>query len=217
MGQEYRAPSECEENVRRATIGAKKFSAQFVGSYFAMSQLPKDARPQVALAGRSNVGKSTLLNRLVGQRSLAKVSSTPGKTRSLNFFSVGERFYLVDLPGYGYAKVSKSLKEEWGKLIETYLRTCPNLTGLVILLDVRREVTDDDLQMLEWLSKRELPVLAVITKTDKVSKNVCSRKVAEVERQLLLPAIPFSSITGIGKDELIGSILDLISTTTVKG
>ncbi|MBK7142166.1 MAG: YihA family ribosome biogenesis GTP-binding protein [bacterium] len=179
-----------------------------------MSQLPKDSRPQVALAGRSNVGKSTLLNRLVGHRNLAKVSSTPGKTRSLNFFSVSDRFYLVDLPGYGYAKVSKSLKDEWGKLIETYLRTSPNLTGLVILLDVRRDVTDDDLQMLEWLAKRSLPVLAVVTKTDKVSRNLCNKKVADVERQLEIPAIPFSSITGIGKDELIGSILDLISTTT---
>ncbi len=179
-----------------------------------MSQLPKDARPQVALAGRSNVGKSTLLNRLVGQKNLAKVSSTPGKTRSLNFFSIGERFYLVDLPGYGYAKVSKSLKDEWGKLIETYLRTCPNLTGLVLLLDVRRDVTDDDLQMLEWLAKRSLPVLAVVTKVDKVSRNLYSRKVAEVERELQIPAIPFSSISGIGKDELIGSINHLISTTT---
>lgn len=178
-----------------------------------MSQLPKDSRPQVALAGRSNVGKSTLLNRLVGQKNLAKVSSTPGKTRSLNFFLINNRFYLVDLPGYGYAKVSKSLKDEWGKLIETYLRSADKLTGLVLLLDVRRDVNDDDLQMLEWLSQRSLPVLAVVTKTDKVSRNISNRKVMEIERNLQIPAIPFSSISGLGKDELVGSINDLIATT----
>ncbi len=183
-----------------------------------MSQLPKDTRPQVALAGRSNVGKSTLLNRLVGQKNLAKVSSTPGKTRSLNFFLVNDKFYLVDLPGYGFAKVSKSMRHDWGKLIETYLTTGNRLAGLVLLLDVRREVTDDDLQMLEWLSQRELPALAVITKSDKVNRTQVAAKVNAVERELLIPAIPSSSVTGIGKDELVGSINDLIATTsTVKG
>jgi GTP-binding protein len=208
----------CERTDRRDTIAGKRLNAQFVGSYFAMAQLPKDNRPQVALAGRSNVGKSTLLNRLVGQKNLAKVSSTPGKTRSLNFFLVNDKFYLVDLPGYGFAKVSKSMRNDWGELIAKYLTTSRQLTGLVLLLDVRREITDQDRQMLNWLGQRGLPALAIITKTDKVNKNEMSKKVSSVERELMIPAIPFSSITGVGKDELVGSINDLIATTsTVKG
>lgn len=203
----YTVTSICQGS---STISSKRFSGEFVGSFFALSQLPKDRLPQVALAGRSNVGKSTLLNRMVGQKNLAKVSGTPGKTRSLNFFLVNEKFYLVDLPGYGFAKVSKTLREQWGKLIEEYLTTGEHLVGLVLLLDVRRDVTDEDFMLLDWLAARHLPALAVITKTDKVSRDQANRKVRQIEQALNIPAIPFSSISGIGKDELIGSVNSLI-------
>lgn len=197
-------------NHRRRTISAKRLHGEFIGSFYALPQLPKDTLPQVALAGRSNVGKSTLLNRLVGQKNLAKVSGTPGKTRSLNFFLVNGAFYLVDLPGYGFAKVSKSLRAQWGKMIAEYLTKGEQLVGLVLLLDVRREVTDEDVMLLEWLAARQLPVMAVITKTDKVNRDQVTKKVRQIEQELNIPAIAFSSVTGVGKDELIRSMHDLI-------
>lgn len=194
-----------------STIATKRFHGEFVGSFYALSQLPRDSRPQIALAGRSNVGKSTLLNRLVGQKNLAKVSATPGKTRSLNFFLINDTFYLVDLPGYGFAKVSKSLRHDWGKLIEDFLTKGPHLIGLVLLIDVRRDVSDDDVMLLDWLAARKLPALAVITKTDKVTRDQMNRKVRQIEQNLNIPAIPFSAISGLGKDELIRSVHYLIS------
>lgn len=181
-----------------------------------MQQLPRDTRPQIALAGRSNVGKSSLLNRLVGRRGLAKVSGTPGKTRSLNFFLVNGAFYLVDLPGYGYARVPKDVKESWGKLIETYLRTSPSLAGLVLLLDCRREPTPEDAQLLTWLAARELPALIALTKADKLTKGQLHLKEELVERELGLSAIATSVKTGVGKIELVRAINELVGEFTVR-
>ena len=166
---------------------------------------------QIAVAGRSNVGKSSLLNHMLGEKRLAKVSSTPGKTRSLNFFSVNEQFYFVDLPGYGYAKVSKGMRKSWGELIENYLKKTDQLVGLVMLLDCRRDMNEDDNMMLEWLVEKKIPVLMVITKTDKISKHQTNMKVQEVEKLLDAPAIPYSVKTGIGKQQLISSILELVA------
>lgn len=163
------------------------------------------------MAGRSNVGKSSLLNHLLGAKRLAKVSGTPGKTRSLNFFSVNNQFYFVDLPGYGYAKVSRSMRKSWGELIESYLKKTDELIGLVLLLDCRREMNEDDNMMLEWLVGRKIPVLMVITKTDKISKHQTNLKVHEVEKLMDAPAIPYSIKSGIGKQQLIGSVLDLVA------
>lgn len=191
-------------------IAFVKPEASFVGSFFALNQLPKDRLPQIAVAGRSNVGKSSLLNQIVGQRKLAKVSGTPGRTRSLNFFKVDNRFYLVDLPGYGYAKVSKSMRTEWGKLIEDYLTTAENLIGLVLLLDCRRDPTEKDGELIEWLSGRQIPVLLAITKADKLSKNKLSQKVVELENELGVAAIATSTLTGIGKKSLLASIRQLV-------
>jgi GTP-binding protein len=173
--------------------------------------LPTDTRPHVALAGRSNVGKSSLLNKLVGTKGLAKVSSTPGKTRSLNFFLVNEAFYLVDLPGYGYAKVSRTVKAGWGKLIEDYLTKSEPLAGLILLLDSRRNPTPEDMQLLAWLAKREIPALLVITKSDKLNRDQLNRKIAKTETDLQLHAIASSVTSGVGKIEIIRAIGELVN------
>ncbi len=195
----------------RRTTTSRRFAGEFVGSFHTLEQLPKDSLPQVALAGRSNVGKSTLLNRLVGRKDLAKVSATPGKTRALNFYLINKTFYLVDLPGYGFAKVSKAEKDAWARSIETYLTGGVHLAGLVLLLDARRDVTPDDVTLLSWLAERQLPALAVITKSDKVNRDQVNRKVRRTEQELGIPALPFSSVSGVGKEELIASIRDLIA------
>src|SRR5678816_1962698 len=128
---------------------------------------PDSTLPEVAFAGRSNVGKSSLLNVLLKRKSAARVPRTPGRTREINFFRVNDAFVLVDLPGYGYARVAKEKKAEWRPMIESYLSGNPNLRGLVLLLDSRREPSDDDRAMLDFLSERETPVLVAITKMDK--------------------------------------------------
>ena len=185
-------------------------NCRFVGSFYQYDQTPRDKRPQVAFAGRSNVGKSSLLNKLTGQRKLAKVSNTPGKTRSLNFFLVNDRFYFVDLPGYGYARVSKTERAGWAKLLEEYLEKSENLRGIVILMDSRREPTDLDLQLFDWLSRRQLPGIVVVTKADKLNRDRINRRVRQVESDFGLTAIPFSTITGVGKNELQSAIMELL-------
>ena len=185
-------------------------NCQFVGSFYKLVQLPKDNLPQIAFAGRSNVGKSSLLNKLTGRKKLAKVSNTPGKTRSLNFYLVNDKFYFVDLPGYGYAKVSKTERASWAELIGEYLEQAENLIGLIVLLDCRREPNDDDLRLLQWLDKKELPGIAIVTKADKLSKEKLKRKVLQVERDFGLPAIPFSILSGVGKREIQTAVLSLI-------
>ncbi|MDH3891157.1 MAG: ribosome biogenesis GTP-binding protein YihA/YsxC [candidate division Zixibacteria bacterium] len=183
---------------------------EFVGSFFALDKIPRDRRPQIAFAGRSNVGKSTLLNHLVGQRKMAKVSNTPGKTRSLNFFLINDRFNFVDLPGYGYAKVSKTERASWARLIEGYLKTSKQLSGLVFLLDCRRDPSEDDFQMLDWLADNQLPSIVVVTKTDKLNRDKTRRKLEQVQAQLGLPTIGFSSLARVGKNELLAAIGDLV-------
>ena len=175
-----------------------------------MNQLPKDRLPQIAVAGRSNVGKSSLLNHMLGYRKLARVSSTPGRTRSLNYFRIDSRYYVVDLPGYGYAKVSKSMRAEWGKLIEEYLTSCDDLIGLILLLDCRRDPTDQDWELINWLSERQLPVMVVITKSDKLSKDKLNRKVRQLETELGGAVIPFSIVSGGGRKVLMASLRQLV-------
>jgi len=156
------------------------------------------------------VGKSTLLNQVVNQRKLAKVSSTPGKTRALNFFLADERFYLVDLPGYGYAKVSKSTRKSWGQLIEDYLVTGKDLIGLLLLLDCRRDPTAEDWQLLQWLADRQTPVLIALTKSDKLNNDQLNRKVNEMEKEFGTSVIASSSKTGLGKHEMAEAIRGLV-------
>lgn len=200
----------------KSTIGTKQTRAEFVGSFHDLNQLPRDKRPQVAVAGRSNVGKSSFLNKIVGQRKLAKVSSTPGKTRALNFFLINEKYYLVDLPGYGYAKVSRSIKDEWGKLIERYLNEEKRIAGMVFLLDCRRDPAEEDIQLLSWLADRGLPVMVAITKADKLGRDKLGQKMRRIENELGLPSIAFSAVTGLGKEQLVGAIRQLVASAQEK-
>jgi GTP-binding protein len=173
---------------------------------------PENALPEVAFAGRSNVGKSSLLNRLVRRKAFARVSRTPGRTREINFFEVNRRFVLVDLPGYGYAKISKERRAEWRPLIEGYLRGSSNLRGVVQLIDVRRDPSKDDLEMLDFLSGLGTPTIVAITKVDKLSPKAKAARIGELTASLGLDAdqvIPFSAYTGAGRDELAAAIVTL--------
>jgi len=174
---------------------------------------PESSLPEIAFAGRSNVGKSSLLNSLVRRKSFARVSRTPGRTREINFFRVNNGFVLVDLPGYGYARVSKEKKSEWRPLIESYLRRTTQLRGIVLLLDIRREPSDDDRAMLDFLAELEVPTIVALTKTDKLSKTAARERVSEISRLLALETdqvIPFSAATGEGRVELLEAITELV-------
>jgi GTP-binding protein len=174
---------------------------------------PDSTLPEVAFAGRSNVGKSSLLNSLIRRKSFARVSRTPGRTREINFFRINNGFVLVDLPGYGYARISKEQKAAWKPLIESYLRRTSSLRGIVLLLDIRREPSDDDRAMLDFLAEMEVPTLIALTKTDKLSKSAARQRAAEIARDLALESeqvIPFSSHSGEGRVELLEAISDLL-------
>ena len=174
---------------------------------------PDSPLPEVAFAGRSNVGKSSLLNSLVRRKSFARVSRTPGRTREINFFRINNGFVLVDLPGYGYARVSKEKKSEWRPMIESYLRRTTQLRGIVLLLDIRREPSEDDRAMLDFLAEVEVPTIVALTKTDKLSKAAARERVGEIARALALETeqiIPFSAHTGEGRVELLEAITTLV-------
>jgi len=181
---------------------------------------PEPVLPEVAFAGRSNVGKSSLLNRLVRRKAFARVSRTPGRTRELNFFRVNDEMVLVDLPGYGYAQVSKERKAEWKPLIEGYLSSSPTLRGVVQLLDVRREPSEDDLDMLDFLADLGAPTVVVVTKTDKLTRAAAAARVRELARTLGLEedqVIAFSAATGAGRDELAAAIRSLVGQPPWRG
>jgi len=174
---------------------------------------PPNELPEVAFSGRSNVGKSSLINRLVRRKALARVSQTPGKTREINFFRVNDAFTLVDLPGYGFARVSKGMRAQWRPLIETYLERSEPLRGVVQLIDSRHPPTKDDFQMLDFLASLGAPTIVALTKMDKLSRREAATRPAELARELGLDEdqlIPFSSVTGEGRDELASAIVSLI-------
>ncbi|MHB1222749.1 MAG: ribosome biogenesis GTP-binding protein YihA/YsxC [Gemmatimonadaceae bacterium] len=176
---------------------------------------PDSTLPEVAFVGRSNVGKSSLLNRLVRRKAFARVSKTPGRTREINFFNVNDSFIFVDLPGYGYARVAKERKQEWRPLMDEYLRFTRQLRGIVLLLDVRREPSADDLDMLDFLAELEVPVLLAVTKVDKLTR----AQLPERMRGLALAVgtdvdqlVAFSAVTGQGRDELGAAVSALVET-----
>lgn len=175
---------------------------------------PEHTLPEVAFAGRSNVGKSSLLNALLRRRAVARVSKTPGRTREINFFSVNGTFALVDLPGYGYAKISKERQAEWRPLIEGFLRRSPRLKGIVQLLDVRRDPSDDDRQMFDLLAEVGVPTIVCVTKIDKIPRAQVAARVEAIARDLALDVdqiIPFSAETGAGRDELAAAVVALLA------
>lgn len=174
---------------------------------------PELTLPEIAFAGRSNVGKSSLLNTLVRRKAFARVSRTPGRTREINFFNVNNQFILADLPGYGYARISKERKADWKPLIEGYLKKTPVLAGVVLLLDIRRDPSDDDMAMLDFLAEAELPTIIALTKVDKLTKVGAVERVEAIRNDLGLEpdqTIPFSSSTGEGRDELAEAMMGLL-------
>ena len=174
---------------------------------------PENDLPEVAFAGRSNVGKSSLLNRLVKRKAFARVSNTPGRTREINFFKVNDTFVLADLPGYGYARISKERKAAWLPLIEGYLRASTALRGVVQLLDARHPPSSDDLLMLDFLAEVEAPTIIVLTKIDKLKPRELAGKVKEMAIALRMEEeqlIAFSAVTNAGRDELAESVAELV-------
>ena len=196
-------------------ITVKIFSVEYVKSCLAPDDYPEGDFPEIAFTGRSNVGKSSVINTLLGHRRIARVSSTPGKTRQIYFFRVNHAFYFVDLPGYGYSRVSKAIKASWAPSIEYYLKQRRQLRGVVMLLDARHPPTDLDLQMKAWLEAARIPFLVVITKIDKISQGG-QRRSLEGHRAALglnstLVVFPFSAKTGTGRDLLWRSIERLLA------
>ena len=190
-------------------------SSEFIISAVKRNQYPTDNRVEIAFVGRSNVGKSSIINALTNRRKLAKVSQTPGKTRLINFFLINDDFYLVDLPGYGYAKVSKKEKESWGNTIETYLNNRHELKRVVLLVDSRHKPTNDDIMMLNWIKHYDYDVVVVATKSDKLSNNELRKSERLIKETLKLDKDDrfyfFSSLNKKGKDELIDNLFGDLS------
>ena len=177
---------------------------------------PPPNLPEVAFAGRSNVGKSSLINALVHRRKFARVSNTPGRTREINFFRVNDQFVLADLPGYGYARISKEKRAAWRPLIEGYLKGSNALRGVVQLLDARRTPSEDDLQMLEFLAHRGTPTLVIATKVDKLRKSEREKRLTDLALEAGVDSdqlIPFSAETGEGRNELADAIMSLVASS----
>ncbi len=195
----------------------KVTSAEFVTSAVKTADYPAGELPEVALAGRSNVGKSSLLNKLTGRKSIARTSNTPGRTRLINFFLVNGLFHLVDLPGYGYAKVPLAERESWRKMVEGYLTTRANLKGVALLVDSRHQPTTLDLQMYGWLTHWNIPAVVVATKADKLSRMRLLQSVKVIRATLSLAEgerlIPFSAETGLGREELLEVITGWVNGT----
>ncbi|OHE16484.1 MAG: YihA family ribosome biogenesis GTP-binding protein [Syntrophobacterales bacterium GWC2_56_13] len=189
----------------------KVLSAEFVLSAKEPAHYPPAVLPEIAFAGRSNVGKSSLINTLVKRKGLARTSNTPGRTQEINFFTVNNRFAFIDLPGYGYAKVPEAIRKQWGPMIETYLRERQTLRLVVLILDIRRDPSDEDHQLIGWLQFYRLRFLIVLTKIDKVSRNQLAERKRRIGEDLALspamPLISFSAKTGEGKDILWREII----------
>lgn len=179
--------------------------AEFVASYGTYSQIPQGDRVEIAFAGHSNVGKSTLINKLFNRKNLARVSSVPGKTATINFYGL-ENIYFVDLPGYGYAKVAKSEKERWSGLIDGYLSSDRDIRIVFMLIDMRHKPTNDDLKMIDFLIETEMPFVLVMTKADKLKKMEREKRLEAFKKEIPcfedIHVIPFSSVTFEGVEEL---------------
>ena len=184
-------------------------SAEFLTSAVKTNQYPAADLPEVAFAGRSNVGKSSLINKLVNRKRLVKTSSTPGRTQLINFFQVNGEISLVDLPGYGYAKVPAAVKRQWGPMVEAYIANRTNLKCVVLLMDLRRIPRDEEFSLLDWVHHNEIPTILVLTKADKLSKTQRQKQCRSAAEVLGVDAsdfILFSAKTGLGKEELWRSI-----------
>lgn len=184
--------------------------AEFIISAVKKEQYPKDQLPEIAFVGRSNVGKSSIINALTNRRKLVKVSGTPGKTRLINFFLINNNSYFVDLPGYGYAKISKEQKKDWGKIIETYLKDRDILKKVVLLLDCRRIPNEDDILMYNWIKHYGYNCMIISTKSDKLNRNELSKSENTIRKTLKLEENEkisfYSSLKKVGTEELLDKI-----------
>ncbi|MCU0599202.1 MAG: ribosome biogenesis GTP-binding protein YihA/YsxC [Desulfobacterales bacterium] len=188
-------------------------SAEFIKSAVKPGHYPPEGLPEIAFAGRSNVGKSSLINCLVNRKRLVKTSSTPGRTQLLNFFNINNEMIFVDLPGYGYAKVPVEIKKTWGPMIEQYLAGRATLKGVTLILDIRRDPSEDEYNLIDWLNHKHIPLILVLTKSDKLSKNRQKTRAIAIRELLPLKSgelICFSAKTGMGKDKVWAAILEKI-------
>jgi len=183
------------------------------------SSLPENNKPEIAFAGRSNVGKSSLINALLNRKSFARTSSTPGKTQTINFYNINQEFYLVDLPGYGYAKVPLKAKEQWGRLIERYLHGSKQLKGIFLLVDIRHAPSKDDKKMYDWIVSHGYQPIIVATKVDKLKRSQVQKHIKVIKEELQMKEggnlIPFSSATKQGREEL-WSIIDIVKNIEIR-
>ena len=170
------------------------------------SKLPNNSLPEFAFAGKSNVGKSSLINAFMNRKSLARISSQPGKTQTINYYNINNEMYLVDLPGYGYAKVSESVKQQWGKMIERYLKKSPTLKAVFLLVDIRHEPSANDVQMFDWINANGFDPIVIATKADKISKGAVQKQVSVIKKALKCQAdtiiIPFSAEDKRGLEDI---------------
>ena len=188
-------------------------SAEFIKSAVKPADYPPVDLPEIAFSGRSNVGKSSLINTLVNRKRLVKTSSTPGRTQLINFFDINETFSLVDLPGYGYAKVPARIQKEWGPMIETYLSTRKTLKGVVLIMDIRRTPRQEEMDFIGWLDSFMIPAILVVTKADKLSKTRQAKQLALIGHTLGIERpdlILFSAKTRLGKERVWSVIEDLL-------
>jgi GTP-binding protein len=179
------------------------------------SKLPDNKYPEIAFAGKSNVGKSSLINTILNRKNLARTSSQPGKTQTINFYNLNEELYLVDLPGYGYAKVSAETKEKWGKMVERYLVTSKQLRAVFLLIDIRHEPSANDVGMYNWILDKGYEPIIILTKLDKINRSQLQKQVKIIREKLQASKstvmIPFSAVTKQGKDEIHEIMTSVIS------
>ncbi|MBR6382611.1 MAG: YihA family ribosome biogenesis GTP-binding protein [Lachnospiraceae bacterium] len=179
------------------------------------SRLPNNSLPEFAFAGKSNVGKSSLINAFMNRKSYARISSQPGKTQTINYYNINSEFYLVDLPGYGYAKVSESVKEQWGKMIERYLKKSPTLKAVFLLVDIRHEPSANDVQMYDWIIANGFDPIVIATKADKISKGAVSKQVSIIKKKLECEKntviIPFSAEDKRGLEEIYAKVEEYLA------
>jgi GTP-binding protein len=190
-------------------------SAEFLKSAVKPEHYPEENLPEIAFAGRSNVGKSSMINCLLGRRGLVRTSSTPGRTQLLNFFTVNEAYHFVDLPGYGFARVPLAVKRSWGPMIRTYLESRRRLHAVVLILDIRREPSEEDLQFLDWLEQYEIPTIPVVTKADKITRGKRQEYLKKIAAACALPVDAFTLFSASSREgykevwERIAQALDL--------
>ncbi|MFX3624031.1 MAG: ribosome biogenesis GTP-binding protein YihA/YsxC [Ectobacillus sp.] len=196
----------------------KVTKSEIVISAVKPEQYPESDIPEIALAGRSNVGKSSFINKMLNRKALARISSKPGKTQTLNFYIINDMMHFVDVPGYGYAKVSKKEKEIWGKMIETYFTTREQLKAVVLIVDLRHPPTNDDVMMYDFLKHYEIPVIVVATKADKIPRGKWQKHLKIVKETLQIEkgdsVVLFSSETGLGKEEAWKAIQHFVKMET---